>query len=176
MKYAVTGGIGSGKSFYCKTLEQKGLPVFYCDDEAKRIIRTHPEVKKQLTQLVGDEVYASDGTLQKPVLAAYICRGKSFAQQVDAIVHPRVAQAFEEWASEQLLTHTDVYMECALLYESGFESLVDEVILVTASLETRIARVMQRDGVSREKALAWMALQLSEEEKEKRAHHIIYNE
>ena len=67
-------------------------------------------------------------------------------------------------------------MECALLYETGFDAFVDEVILVTASIETRIQRVMKRDNVSREQALHWMALQMPEEEKAKRAHHIIYNE
>jgi dephospho-CoA kinase len=73
-------------------------------------------------------------------------------------------------------TTTDVYMECALLFETGFEQFVDEVILVTAHLETRIQRIMNRDQVSREKALAWIALQMPEEEKERRAHHIIRND
>ena len=67
-------------------------------------------------------------------------------------------------------------MECALLYESGFEHLVDKVILVTASQETRVRRVMARDGVTREKALAWMALQMPETEKVKRADHIVTSE
>ena len=176
MTYAITGGIGSGKSFYCRQLEQAGFPIFYCDDEAKRIIRTSEAVRRELCALVGADVYDAEGQLQKPVLAAYICRGKEFAEQVDAIVHPRVAQAFQAWAAEQAKRHERVFMECALLYESGFENLVDEVILVTASQETRVRRVMARDGVTREKALAWMALQLPEEEKMRRAHHIIYSE
>lgn len=176
MTYAITGGIGSGKSFYCRQLEQAGFPIFYCDDEAKRIIRTSEAVRRELCALVGADVYDAEGQLQKPVLAAYICRGKEFAEQVDAIVHPRVAEAFQTWAAEQAKLHDRVFMECALLYESGFEHLVDEVILVTASQETRVRRVMARDGVTREKALAWMALQLPEEEKMRRAHHIIYSE
>ena len=114
--------------------------------------------------------------MQKPVLAAYICRGKQYAERVDAIVHPRVAAAFREWAAVQEQVYEHVFMECALLYESGFENLVDQVILVTASQETRVRRVMARDQVTREKALAWMALQMPETEKIKRAHHIIYSE
>ena len=176
MTYAITGGIGSGKSFYCRQLEAAGYPIFYCDDEAKRIIRTSEVVRRELTALVGDDVYDAEGCLQKPVLAAFICRGKEFAAQVDAIVHPRVAEAFQIWAAEQTKVHERIFMECALLFESGFEHLVDEVILVTASQETRVRRVMKRDNVSREKALAWMALQMPEEEKMKRAHHIIYSE
>ena len=176
MIYAITGGIGSGKSFYCRQLEAAGFPIFYCDDEAKRIIRTSDVVRRELCALVGNAVYDAEGRLQKPVLAAYICRGKEFAEKVDAIVHPRVAEAFRMWAVEQAKTHEHVFMECALLYESGFEGLVDEVILVTASQETRVRRVMKRDDVSREKALAWMALQMPEAEKERRAQHIIYSE
>ncbi|MBQ2123739.1 MAG: dephospho-CoA kinase [Bacteroidaceae bacterium] len=176
MIYAITGGIGAGKSFYCKKLEAEGHAIFYCDDEAKKIIRTNPDVREQLTALVGDGLYDEAGVLQKKVLAAYICRGDAYAQRVNAVVHPRVAEAFKAWAAEQLLHRADVYMECALLFETGFETLVDEVILVTASTETRIQRVMQRDGVSREQALHWIALQMPEDEKAKRAHHIINNE
>ena len=176
MIYAITGGIGSGKSFYCRQLEQAGYPIFYCDDEAKRIIRTSCEVRDALTALVGAAVYDAEGRLQKPVLAAYICRGREFAAQVDAIVHPRVAEAFREWAVEQSARCEHVFMECALLYESGFEHLVDKVILVTASQETRVRRVMARDGVTREKALAWMALQMPEAEKVKRADHVVTSE
>lgn len=176
MIYAITGGIGSGKSFYCKQLERLGYPIFYCDDEAKRIIRTSEEVRRDLCALVGNDLYDADGHLQKPILAAFLCQGKAFASQVDAIVHPRVAQAFREWANVQSQVHENVFMECALLYESGFEYLVDQVILVTASQETRVRRVMARDGVTREKALAWMALQMPEEEKMKRADHIVLSE
>ena len=105
MTYAITGGIGSGKSFYCRQLEAAGFPIFYCDDEAKRIIRTSEVVRRELTALVGDDVYDAEGCLQKPVLAAFICRGKEFAAQVDAIVHPRVAEAFQIWAAEQTKVH-----------------------------------------------------------------------
>ncbi|MBO5699295.1 MAG: dephospho-CoA kinase [Bacteroidaceae bacterium] len=176
MIYAVTGGIGSGKTYYCKQLEAQGLPVFNCDIEAKRIIRTDHEVKTQLIATVGPEVYDEQGQLQKAVLAAFICRGEAYANQVDRIVHPKVASVFKTWAREHLQTHKDVYMECALLYETGFDQFVDEVILVTANIETRIERVMARDNVTREKALAWMALQMPEEEKARRAHHIVRND
>jgi dephospho-CoA kinase len=176
MTYAITGGIGSGKSFYCRKLQEAGYPIFYCDDEAKRIIRTSDVVRRQLCELVGYDLYDAEGRLQKPVLAAYLCRGKEYAEQDDAIVHPRVAEAFQEWAVAQQKVHKNVFMECALLYESGFEHLVDRVILVTASQETRIRRVMARDKVTREKALAWMALQMPEEEKLKRAHHVVNSE
>ncbi len=172
--FGITGGIGSGKSHICRYIENAGYPVFYCDAEAKHIIRTNAEVKKKLKQLVGPKTYSSEGTLQKSVLAAYICHSKAQAAQVDAIVHPEVAKAFITWAGQQ--TATKVFMECALLFESGFDQLVHRSILVSAPLEKRIARVIQRDGASKTKVEEWIALQMPEEEKARRAHYIIYNE
>lgn len=98
LRIGITGGIGSGKSYVCRQLEAVGHEVFYCDEEAKRIIRHDATVQQALRQLVGHEVYDAEGRLVKPVLAAYLCRGREYAAQVDAIVHPRVALAFAQRA------------------------------------------------------------------------------
>lgn len=172
-RFGITGGIGSGKSFVCRLLEEAGCPVFYCDDEAKRIIATHPLVHQELTALVGPDVYAPDGKLQKKILSAWICSGEDKAQQVNSIVHPRVAEAFQHWCRQQVTER--VYMECALLWESGFDRLVDKTVLVDAPDEVRLKRVMKRDNISEEKARSWMNLQMPEEEKRKRADFIIQN-
>ena len=173
-KIALTGGIGSGKSFVCRQIEAAGYPIFYCDDEAKRIIRNDAKVQQALTLLVGKGVYDPEGKLVKPVLAAFLCRGKSYAAQVDAIVHPRVGEKFLEWC--ELQTTNKVFMECALLFESGFDRYVDFTVHVAAPLDIRIHRVMERDHVTREKALEWMALQMPEEEKALRADYTICND
>ncbi len=172
--YAITGGIGSGKSFVCQIIESKGFPVFYCDDEAKHIIRHDEAVRTALANLVGKHLYNPEGALQKPVLAAYLCQGKEYSKQVDTIVHPRVAETFKRWIETQ--TASNIFMECALLFESGFDCLVDETITILTPKELRIQRIMARDKVSREKAIGWMELQLPEEEKTNRARHIIYND
>lgn len=207
-RIAITGGIGSGKSYICRQLEAAGHAIFYCDDEAKRIIRTHPDVMHELRQLVGNEVYDAEGKFVKSVLAAYLCQGPEFAHRVDAIVHPRVAEAFaafcqqhgecenakveattnalpeKPWedkviALDRLLalptTHT-VFMECALLFESGFDRLVDYSVLVHVSHATQTARLMARDHISQEKAQAWMDLQLPEARKLQLADAVIVNE
>ena len=198
----ITGGIGSGKSYLCQQLETAGFTVFYCDKEAKRIIRHDPEVMNNLRELVGQEVYNAEGQLVKSVLAAFLCKGKNFSRQVDAIVHPRVAEAFHqqmlhmtaqqaepstsqspvlqgEVTLDQLKAldpHRTLFMECALLFESGFDILVDASVLVHVSAETQITRLMSRDQISRDKAQAWIDLQLSEAEKLKRASAYIVNE
>lgn len=175
VRVAVTGGIGSGKSYVCRRLEAAGHPVFYCDDEAKRIIRTDTHVRCGLTSLVGPDLYSPDGILVKPVLAAYLCGGPRQAARVDAIVHPRVAQAFEVWAAAQAGRHAVVFMECALLFEAGFDRLVHFAAAVTVPPAVRLERLMARDRISEEKARAWMALQLPEEEKCRRAHFLLRN-
>lgn len=172
--YGITGGIASGKSAVCRLLHAMGHPVFYCDDEAKRIIRTDPDVRRELTAVVGEGVYDDEGRLVKSVLAAYICRGRDCSERVDAIVHPRVREAYKAWHARQ--TAETTFMECALLFESGFDRLVDRTVLVHTDDEVRLARLMARDGISRAQARKWMALQMTEEEKLARADIVISND
>ena len=169
----ITGGIGSGKSHVCRRLIAMGYPVFFCDDEAKAIICSDADVRRDLTALVGPAVYDAEGRLDKAVLAAYLCGGCEQAARVDAIVHPRVAERFRQWAEQQ--TAPLAFMECALLFEIGFERLVGRTAAVVADEEVRLQRVMQRDGVSAEKARAWMALQWPEAKKTDKADYLIHN-
>lgn len=171
---AITGGIGSGKSHLCRILEESGAPIFYADAVAKHIIRTHPAVQRDLRSLVGTEVYDAEGRLVKSVLAAYLCRGTAFSHRVDAIVHPRVAEAWTAFVEQHSAAGAPyIYMECALLFESGFERFVDKTLLVVCDEEERIRRVMRRDGIDRETVLRWMALQMPEAEKRRRADRIV---
>ncbi len=173
LKWGVTGGIGSGKSHVCRQLARRGIPVFYCDDEAKCLIRTDPTLRHELTAIVGPRLYRPDGQLDKAVMTAYLCGGREQANSVDAVVHPRVAEVFNRWAREQ--SAPVVAMECALLFESGFDRLVDRTVHILADHATRLARVVARDRVTPEQAEAWMALQMDEDEKSRRADFVIHN-
>ena len=172
---AITGGIGSGKSHVCRLLEADGAPIFYTDAEAKRIIRTHPDVGAQLRALVGPEVYDADGQLVKSVLAQFLCRGREYSQQVDAIVHPRVAEAWHAFV-EAHAHHTYIYMECAILFETGFDRWVDHTLAILCPLEVRIARIMARDHIDRATALRWSDLQMPDEQKAARATATLIND
>ena len=180
MKVAITGGIGSGKSFVCSLLKKRGIAVYDCDAAAKRLMRTSPELQQQLIELIGLEAYGASKTskasmpsepsmtLNKAEVARFLLASPENAQALDAIVHPAVARDFV--ASGQQ------WMECAILYESGFDRLVDKVIVVTAPLEVRIQRVMQRDSISREKTLEWMGRQWPQEEVLRHADYEIVND
>ena len=125
MLVGITGGIGSGKSYVCRQLEAAGHPVFYCDDEAKRIIRTDAAVRRELSAVVGSEVYDAGGRLVKSVLAAWLCRGRDYAARVDAIVHPRVAAAFRERAENMCSRRSENAWEHAELQLPSVGQAID---------------------------------------------------
>ena len=167
MKIGITGGIGSGKSYVCQRLIARGYEVYDCDSAAKRLMRTSSEIRQQLTTLIGPNTYVDD-QLNKAVVAKFLLISEDNAKAIDAIVHPAVFRDFEASGMK--------WMESAILYESGAYRLVDKTIVVTAPEEVRIQRVMQRDGISREKVLEWMARQLPQEEVRRRADFEIVND
>ena len=168
MKIGITGGIGSGKSYVCRRLEARGISVYDCDSAAKRLILTSPEIRKGLTALIGPEVYLSDGKLNKKAVTQFLLSSEDNAKAIDAIVHPAVFRDFEQSGLQ--------WMESAILFESGAYKLVDRSVVVSCPDEIRIERVMQRDGISREKVLEWMNRQLSQEEVRRRADFEIIND
>ena len=160
IKIGITGGIGSGKSYVCHLLEQRGIEVYDCDAAAKRLIRTSTRLRQQLKELIG--------SLQKADISRFLLASEGNQQAVNAIVHPAVFQDFEASGMQ--------WMESAILYESGADRLVDRVVVVTAPEEVRIERVMSRDSISREKALQWIARQWPQEEVRQRADFEIVND
>ena len=167
MKIGITGGIGSGKSYVCQRLIARGYEVYDCDSAAKRLMRTSSEIRQQLTALIGPDTYVND-QFNKAAVARFLLASEDNAHAVDAIVHPAVFRDFKASGMQ--------WMESAILFESGAFRLVDKTIIVTAPEELRIQRVMQRDGISREKVLEWMARQLPQEEVRNRADFEIVND
>ena len=170
MKIAITGGIGSGKSYVCRLLEQRGIDVYDCDAAAKRLMRTSAKLQQQLKALVGEEVYTTDGALQKRVLAVFLLASDTNKLRINDIVHPAVAADF--------IASGKQWLESAILFESGFDKRVDFdfTISVTAPREVRIQRIVQRDGITPERAAEWIDVQMSEEEIIERSDFRIVND
>ena len=177
MKTGITGGIGSGKSYVCRLLQKRGYEVYDCDDAAKRLIRTSPVIRRELTDLIGPDAYFEDRgrrkeeggyILNKKAVAEFLLASEENAHAIDRIVHPAVFQDFIDSGME--------WMESAIIFESGIYRLVDRIIVVTAPEEVRIQRVMQRDGISREKVLEWMGRQLPQDIVRERADYEIVND
>ena len=167
LRIAITGGIGSGKSFVCQLLRQRGIEVYDCDAAAKRLMRQSEPLRRQLTQLIGPDTYR-DGQLNKAAVAAFMMQSEECTQAVNRLVHPAV---FEDFLGSGLQ-----WVESAILFESGLFRYVDRAVCVTAPQDVRIQRVMERDGISREKTLEWMNKQMSQQEVLRRCDFEIRND
>jgi len=166
---AITGGIGSGKSYVCQLLEKHGIKVYDCDAAAKRLMRTSATLRQQLRQLVGPQVYRGC-ILQKRVLAEFLLASEANKQAVNEIVHPAVALDFIESDYQ--------WLESAILFDSGFHRRVpfSFVVCVSAPEGVRVQRIMARDGISEAKALEWIHRQMPQEQVEAQSDFVIVND
>lgn len=167
LKIAITGGIGSGKSYVCARLKAHGIDIYDCDAAAKRLMRSSATLKRQLRETVGDDVYVK-GRLNKARMAQYLLASDDNAHRIDGIVHPAVAEDFIRSGYD--------WIECAILFESGFDRLVDFIVCVDAPADVRMRRVMERDGITAEKTAEWMGRQWPPEEVRRRSHFVIVND
>ena len=170
MLTAITGGIGSGKSYVCRILESRGISVYDCAAAAKSLMRTSEKLQQELRQLVGQDVFTSDGQLQKRVLADFLLASEANKLALNDVIHPAVAEDF--------LSSGMTWLESAILFESGFDSRVsfDRVVCVSAPRDVRIQRIMRRDNITAEKAAEWIDTQMAQKEVERRSLFVIVND
>ena len=172
-KVAVTGGIGSGKTTICKVFETLGVPVYYADTQAKRLMDYDPELKAAIAGYFGNDIYI-DGTLDRRKLAEIVFNDKNALAKLNSLVHPVVARDFDCWSAQQ--TSRYVIEEAAIVFESGIEHRFDKIILVTAPDDLRIERVCARDNILPETVRQRMKNQWSEEKKIALADYVIHND
>lgn len=177
IRLGVTGGIGSGKSVVSKLLSLMGVPVYDSDTESKRLTVEDAAIREQLIEWVGPSVYLADGSLNKPYFASCVFSSSENVSKANAIIHPAVKRDFLAWVKRQEEAGIKVCaIESAILYEAKFDDVVDAVLMVSASLETRIKRTMQRDGVSHEVVVERIKRQMDDAEKIEKADFVVYNE
>ena len=176
MKVGLAGGIGSGKSYVARRLALRGIEVYDCDAAAKRLMRHSPELRQQLTALIGPDCYLQDNPddsgslfrLNKAAVSRFLLASEDNQQAINAIVHPAVFNDFLQSGYD--------WLESGIMYESGADRYVDCVIAVTAPVEVRIERIMRRDSISRDQALQWMERQWPQDEVRRRADFEIVND
>ena len=175
IKVGITGGIGSGKTMVCKVFELLGISVYYSDEESKKLLDNDIKVKEQIINMFGDAIINEAGNIDRKKLSAAVFGDNEKLKLLNGIVHPAVAKHFEEWLN---VHSTDKYIlkEAAILFESGANKLVDEVITVTAPVSLKIQRAMQRDKIAEEQVVLRMKNQWSDEEKIKLSQFVIYND
>jgi dephospho-CoA kinase len=173
LKVGLTGGIGSGKSTVAAVFEVLGIPVYYADKSAKRIMSEDLHVKNAIIECFGPEAY-KDGRPDRSWLAAHVFKNAENTSRINAIVHPATIADAEAWMSAQSGPYA--LKEAALIFESGGDRYLDLVIGVTAPMEIRINRVVKRDGIERSAILQRMARQMEEEEKMSHCRFVIQND
>ena len=170
----ITGGIGSGKTTVAKMFADFGIPVYISDIEAKALMNTSKVIKRKLIKLFGEDAYVNE-KLNRSFIANAIFNNRELLEQMNAIVHPKVNEHFKKWVSKQLQAKY-VLKESALLFETGGYKACDFVILVTAPIEERIKRVLERDKTTLEKIQAIINNQTQDNLIKDKSHFIINNE
>jgi dephospho-CoA kinase len=173
MIIALTGGIGSGKTTIAKLFETMGCLIYYSDEKAKELYY-HTEIKKRVIQLLGSDAYSANGSLNTTYIAEIIFKDKTVLESLNAIIHPALEKDFEMYVNQQ---HPEciIIKESALIFETDSYKKFKNIILVTAPIEQKIKRVMQRNIISRESVEKRMSTQWPDEKKIPLANYIITN-
>lgn len=173
LRIGITGGLGSGKSTVCRIFSLLGVPVYEADAAARRLMRDDSALKLSIQALFGAESYA-DGAPNRPFLAAAVFGNPDKLSALNALVHPAVFRDFEAWCQAQNAPY--VIKEAAIMFESGSHRQLHRVAVVTAPLELRIQRAMQRDGTDRAAIEKRLAHQLPQETLLQKANYMIQND
>ncbi|PUZ24277.1 dephospho-CoA kinase [Chitinophaga costaii] len=174
LKIGITGGIGSGKSTVAGMFAVLGIPVYFADDAAKRLMNTDPRLMADIRLHFGDAAYTPEGQLDRKYLGNIVFNDPQRLALLNTLTHPATIRDSASWAEKQTTPY--VIKEAAILFETGSNHYLDEVIGVSAPKALRIQRVMERDHVTREEVLARMRKQIDEDIKMRLSDHIIFND
>ncbi|MFL2579684.1 MAG: dephospho-CoA kinase [Parvicellaceae bacterium] len=173
VKVGLTGGIGSGKTTVSNFLLDYGIPVYNSDSKGKTLMNTNLELKNNIVSIFGERVY-DNGILNTNLLSSIVFNDSTKIEQLNNLVHPKVAQDFNQWVGKNN-NKPILVKEAAILIESGAYLNMDKIILVVSEKSTRINRVSKRDNSDLESIEKRINLQLTDNEKIKYADYIIEN-
>jgi dephospho-CoA kinase len=174
LRIGLTGGIGSGKSTVARVFETLGIPVYYADDAAKRLMNQDPAIRSALKEMFGEACYLDSGALNRAYLASVVFENPEKREQLNQLIHPATIADANKWLSEQHAVYA--LREAALLFESGAAEGLDYVIGVSAPASLRMQRVIKRDQLSEEAVQKRMATQLQDTIKLKLCDFVIVND
>lgn len=158
----ITGGIGSGKSKVMQYIASLGYPIYFSDEAGKRVMQQAEVIQK--VQSIFTENVIVDGSLDRKKIGSIVFNDTEKLKQLNAIVHPAVANDFKDFVASNKEADF-IFYESAILIESNNYKGFDFIVLITAPIEVRIQRVMERDHITREQVLERMKNQMSDDEK-----------
>ena len=176
LKIGLAGGSGSGKGTVSSLLMQSGIPSFDCDAVYHGLISHDGPLTREIVAAFGEGILAPDGAIDRPALAAVVFHDPKKREELNRISHRKILSVLREWAERaEKQGITAILVDAPLLFESGFDRECDLTIAVTAPLDTRIQRIVSRDGITEEQARERIAAQLSDEELSRRADITVSN-
>lgn len=173
LRVGLTGGLGSGKSTIASIFEVLGIPVYYADAAAKKLMNEDPVLKEDIIRHFGKNSYIND-VLNRQYLASMVFDNKKKLELLNSLVHPVTIRDSEEWMLRQKTPYA--IKEAAIIFESGSQKELDHIIGVQSPLELRIKRAMARDHISRDQVMARINKQMDQEEKMKLCDSVIVND
>ena len=178
LRVGLTGGIGSGKSTASNYLNELGAFVFDADNEAKKLLSTNDVVQHELISEFGADIINPSGKLEKNKLSRIAFQDVDHQRRLNSVVHPYIYDLIDS-TYEKVLSdgkHNVFIIDAAMIYESGYDSHLDYVIVITAQLKNRMERALSRNTLTREEILKRMEFQWTEEEKVNMADFVIHND
>ncbi|RMH74740.1 MAG: dephospho-CoA kinase [Calditrichaeota bacterium] len=173
----ITGGIGTGQTTVAKMFEKFGAKVIHADDIARRVVEEDREVKAEIRQAFGNEVFTRNGHVNRKKLAQIVFEDEAKTHRLNQIVHPRMVSRIVDELEEARDSgkYPMIAIDAALIYEANLEQMFDAVVVVTARLKDRIQRIRERDGLSEKEIRDRISRQIPVEEKVKWADYVLRN-
>jgi dephospho-CoA kinase len=173
IKVGLTGNIGSGKSAVSGIFAVLNIPVYNADERAKYILDS-PLISEKMIKTFGEQILGRDQKPDRKKIAGIVFAHPVKLRQLNGIIHPMVLADFKKWTREQ--KNADyVVMESAILFETGYSSLFDKIIFVSAPETVRLKRVMERDKVTAAQVKIRMRQQKPEKDKIRKSDFVIVN-
>ncbi len=168
----LTGGIGSGKTTIANHFIKANIPVYIADDEARKLMQSS-EIREVIKKTFGDSIF-DDAILNREKLSQIVFSDPEKLKLLNLIIHPAVTKNFQDWVLNHKKAPFVIY-EAAILFESGSYKNCDVIITVTAPIESRIQRVIQRDNTTREQVLKRIHAQWNDDKRIAKSDFVIEN-
>lgn len=174
MILGLTGGIGTGKSTVVNMLKEKGIPVVDTDLISREVIE-YPEIIEKIKLEISNEVFDFNNKLDRKKMSEIVFENQEKLKKLNEIMHPEILKKMWDEVEELKKNYKIIVVDVPLLFEINMEKEVDKILLIYASKEIQLKRIMERDGRTREEAVKIISSQMPLYKKREKSDYIIQN-